>query len=145
MSRQKLITRIAGMIAAGIAMVFLAGGPAHAGTATVDRTVFLSKFPSKYSPSAFADRDIWLNAGTYTWQVKITHNTYGTSYGNASTRIYLAAGNYRWSCEINPDEDVYQNFCSLTPSSGEAAWLASSVYKIDNSGDYTLTGLLAAP
>ncbi|MFJ8013909.1 hypothetical protein [Streptomyces sp. NPDC096339] len=145
MSKRTATTRIVGMIAAGIAMVFLAGGPAHAGTATMSRTIWLLKWNSGGMASAGIDRDIVLNGDTYEWQVTTTRDSSGSNYGTATRTIYLAAGNYHWSCEItNPAENGYQNFCSLRPSSGDTAWLASVIYAIPGSGDYTLTSRLTA-
>ncbi|MFG2298554.1 hypothetical protein [Streptomyces sp. NPDC048603] len=142
MSKQKATTRVVGIIAAVIAMVFLASGPAHAGTATVSRGIWLTKFPSQYSASAGVSRDIYLAGDTYEWQVTVTRDSSGSTHGFATRNIYIASGWYSWSCEINPDENVYQNFCSLSRSGFDTAWLASGVYQIPGSGDYTLTGRL---
>ncbi|MFF0477149.1 hypothetical protein [Streptomyces sp. NPDC004284] len=143
MSKRTTAARIAGVLASGIAVSFLAVAPAHAGTASVSRTVWLGKFPSVYNDPASVSRDIYLAANTYTWQVSATRDSTGSIHGYASRSIYLAAGTYHWVCTISvPVEYDYKNSCSLSSGNGATAYLNSVNYEVPASENYTINGYL---
>ncbi|MDQ7809003.1 hypothetical protein Q5425_35170 [Amycolatopsis sp. A133] len=80
-----------------------ASASASADIAILDRTLYLSRNPPAGS-SAGNSRSIYLNAGNYTWSAQMEGEQY---FDGVNRGIYLAAGTYTWTVTVTK---IGQNF-----------------------------------
>lgn len=108
-------------------------GSAFAADAELKRDIYLTKTPP-VGASATISRTIYIAADTYRWGVLLG----GGPPGSAATRnIYLASGNYTWTCKIAQLSGYrYFHRCTLSQPGYATAVLQTPGFTLSDSKVY---------
>ncbi|MFB9689330.1 hypothetical protein [Amycolatopsis plumensis] len=123
-SRRHRVSRALVLATAPLVFIALCVAPARAGSARIERDIFLSAITTKSDratvPPNANPRSIYLAAGNYVFSYDFYAPIGGISGPSASRRIYLAEGTYSWRCVIEgtgfPLPNNYRANCYLSPA-----------------------------
>ncbi|MER7461185.1 hypothetical protein [Micromonospora sp. NPDC126480] len=143
MDVRRAAAKVLAALTTALALVAVLGVPAQASPpAKIERYLFLSNNPQRdggYATLVSPSRRIYLAQDTYRW---VEHWTLSKQ---SEVNIFLAAGYYRWNCEVWPNSqgsNWYNSRCWLNRESNNSyAYTPTIAFNADSSASYnSMTG-----
>jgi hypothetical protein len=103
---------LAAVAATAVVLPITANGAHAAPKADHFKTQYLTSAPKSSMPASYSQRRIYLAAGNYRWSL-----TPGRSMDDTSCFriVYLGAGWYTWTNKLWPNNGFYDNYSVLNP------------------------------